>query len=122
MFQPILVVARRKKTGLGTHWGVQFPNGYIYDYVAGLDLRVTTPEEFADGEAVSVVRRIPWNMAPTVRARLDELARNPRKYDLLNWNCESFAEWLTSGIPKSAQVFGALLVLGIVTALVLSAR
>lgn len=122
MFEPILVVTRPKKLGVGTHWGVQFPNGYVYDYVAGLDLRVTTREGFADGKVVTVVRRIPWNLAFAVRARLDELARNPRKYDLLTWNCESFAEWLTSGDPKSAQVVGALLVFGIVAALAMSAR
>lgn len=122
MFDSILVLTRRKKTGLGTHWGVQFPNGYVFDYVAGLDLRVTTLEQFADGEAVSIIKRIPWHLAATVRARLDELARNPRKYDLLSWNCETFAEWLTSGEPRSAQVLGTLMLIGIVALFAAAAK
>jgi|CXWL01.1.fsa_nt_gi hypothetical protein len=113
IFGPILVLARPKKSGLGTHWGVQFPDGNVYDYVAGLDLRVTTIQGFADGERVSIVRRIPWHMAPAVRARLQEISRNPRKYDLLEWNCESFANWLVAGIPTSAQVVGAVAVVAL---------
>jgi len=111
MFGPILVITRPKKSGIGTHWGVQFPNGQVYDYVAGVDLRITSAEGFAAGEDVSIVREIPSHMALAVRARLDELARNPRKYDLLRWNCETFVEWLTSGIPKSTQVVGAFLLI-----------
>jgi len=108
LFDPISVLTRPKKNGVGTHWGVQFPDGCVYDYVYGVDLRVTTLEGFAEGGVVTPVREIPWHMAHIVRARLEELARNPRKYDILNWNCETFAEWLTSGVPKSAQATAVL--------------
>ena len=117
LFDPILVVTRPKKSGIGTHWGVTFPAGRVYDYVPGKNLRVTTFQQFADGENVLIVRRIPWHAAPLVRARLDEIARNPRKYDLLEWNCESFANWLTSGNPSSTQVVGAVVLLVIVALL-----
>ena len=122
MFDPILVLTRPKKNGIGTHWGVQFPNGRVYDYVLGFDLRVTTHAGFAEGAQVTVVRAIPWNMAHLVRSRLEELRRNPRKYDALNWNCETFAEWLTSGVPKSGQAIAALILLAAVTFLAIASR
>lgn len=117
LFDPILVITRPKKNGIGAHWGVLFPNGYVYHYTAEDGLCVTTLEEFAGGADVTIIREIAWHQAMSVRARLDELALNPRRYDLLNWNCETFAEWLTSGVPKSGQVVGALVVAAIFTLL-----
>lgn len=122
LFDPIRVVTRPKKNGLGTHFGVQFPSGEVYDYTIEAGFRQVSGHEFADCEKVTVVREIPWHQAHIVRWRLAELARNPRKYDLLEWNCETFAEWLTSGMPKSAQVVGALVLLGGVLALALLSR
>src|SRR5260221_162076 len=101
-FDPILVITRPKKNGIGTHWGVRFSDDEVYDYTAEVGFRITTDEGFADGADVTTVRAIPRHMAHHVRARLEQLARNPLKYDLLNWNCETFAEWLTSGVPKSS--------------------
>ncbi len=120
-FDPVLVITRPKKNGIGTHWGVQFPDGRVYDYVHGVDLRVTDIDGFADGSDVTVVREISWSLGLVVQGRLDELMANPRKYDLLNWNCETFAEWLTSGVAKSGQVIGGLILAGIV-ALLIAAR
>jgi hypothetical protein len=122
LFVPIRVVTRPKKNGLGTHFGVQFPSGEVYDYTIDGGFRHVSPRQFADGESVTVVREIPWHQGHIVRRRLAELARNPRKYDLLEWNCETFAEWLTSGVPRSTQVLGALVLAGAVLALALIAR
>ncbi len=122
MFDPILVITRPKKNGVGTHFGVHFPNGVVYDYTIGEDLRQITLNEFTDGAQVVVVREIPWHMAHIVRARLEELRRNPRKYHLLEWNCETFAEWLTSGVAKSTQVVGVILLTGVIIALALASK
>jgi hypothetical protein len=122
LFDPIQVLTRPKKNGLGTHFGVRFPSGEVIDYTAGDGFRRVTFREFAEGEKVTVVREIPWSHGPFVRARLDDLMRNPRDYDLLTWNCETFAEWLTSGVERSAQVVGGLLLIGSVFALALVAR
>jgi hypothetical protein len=122
IFAPIRVVARPKKNGLGTHFGVQFPSGEVYDYTVEAGFREVSSHTFADGETVTVVREIPWHQAPIVRERLAELRRNPRKYDLLEWNCETFAEWLTSGVPRSGQVIGGLLLVGTLLALAVLAR
>ena len=122
LFDPILVLTRPKKNGIGTHWGVYFPDGSVYDYVSGVDLRVTTYEGFAEGAQVTVVREIPWNLRHIVRSRLEELQRNPRKYDALNWNCETFAEWLTSGVPKSSQAIAAVILVAVVALLAIASR
>ena len=121
-FKPIRVLTRPKKNGLGTHFGVEFPSGEVFDLTYDHGLRQMTRHEFADGAPVTEVREIPWHEGIIVRRRLNEFARNPRKYDLLQWNCETFADWLTSGVPKSAQVIGMLVVVGVVVALAVWAR
>jgi len=108
MFAPIRVITRPKKNGIGTHWGVEFPDGLVVDYLDEVGLRFTNRDGFSEGWPVKTVREVPWNLTLTVRARLDELRLNPRKYDLISWNCETFAEWLTAGVPKSGQVVVAL--------------
>lgn len=122
IFESILVIARPKKNGWGSHFGVQFSTAEVYDYTSEAGFRRVSRAEFADGEAVSVVRTIPWHQRHVVRARLYELMRNPLKYDLLQWNCETFAEWLTSGVARSAQVAGVLIAVGLVVAIALLAR
>src|SRR6266853_2521871 len=100
LFNLIRVVSRSKKNGLAVHFGVEFSSVEVYDYTFEDGFRRVTRRQFADGEPVTVVREIAWKQAPLVRARLNELMRNPRRYDLLSWNCETFAEWLTSGTPE----------------------
>jgi hypothetical protein len=118
----IRVITRPKKSGLATHWGVQLPDGLVVDYTQGVGLRIVTFEGFSEGLPVSVVREVPMDMHWTIRERLDSLSSSPRRYDLLNWNCETFAEWLTAGVPKSEQVAGGLFVFALTVALVIAAR
>jgi hypothetical protein len=94
----------------------------VYDYTYEEGFRQITLEQFSDGAPVITVREIPWHLAHIVRARLEEVIRNPRKYHLLDWNCETFAEWLTSGVPRSTQIIGVLVLIGIAVALAVAAR
>lgn len=122
LFDPIRVITRPKKNNLGTHFGVLFPGGTVYDYTIEQGMRQISLAQFSEGTEIVVVSEIPWNKSYLVRARLEELGRNPRKYHLLEWNCETFAEWLTSGVPNSKQVIGVFLLAGIVVALAIAAR
>jgi hypothetical protein len=122
IFDPIRVVSRRKKNGLGVHFGVEFPSGHVVDITIDQGYRQISKQAFADGEVVTVTQEIPWNQGLFVRGRLDELRRNPRKYDLLNWNCETFAEYLVSGVAKSTQAVGLLLLVGAAIAFAIAAR
>ena len=120
-FEPILLVTRRKYLVL-THWGVRFPDGTVYEYAPGVGLRRTDDVGFAEGHDVAIAGSIAWHQAPVVRARLAELERNPRAYDAFNWNCETFARWLTSGEAKSEQVAGVLILAGVVALFLAVAR
>lgn len=122
LFDPIRVITRPKKRGVGTHFGVLFPNGVVYDYTIEDGMRQVPLAQFSEGAQIVVAREIPWHMAHIVRARLEELSRNPRKYHLLQWNCETFAEWLTSGVAKSTQVVGMIFLTGVIIALALASK
>jgi hypothetical protein len=118
---PILVVTR-PKYGVLTHWGVRFPDGTVYEYLPGINLRKTDDDGFADGHDVTIVAKIPAHQAHLVYERLRQLERNPRAYDPLTWNCEDFARWLVSGEAGSAQVMVALALAGLVALLTITAR
>ena len=122
IFTPIQVITRPKKNGVGTHFGVLFSDGTVFDYSLDEGLRQISLAEFSEGARIMVVREVPWHMANVVHARLEELRRNPRKYDFLGWNCETFAEWLTTGVPRSAQVTAGLLLTGVAMVLVIAAK
>jgi hypothetical protein len=92
------------------------------DYTQEVGLRFTNRHGFSEGLPVTAVREVPWRLAWTVHSRLHELARNPRKYDLLHWNCETFAEWLTAGVPKSAQAAGLVFVLVVAVLAAIAAK
>jgi len=106
---PILVITRPKKIGFGTHWGVQLPNGVVVDYTETHGLRFTTADGFADASDVAIVSSVPSYMNPAIYERLNLVKLNRQKYDLLNWNCETFAKWLTEGNPKSDQIIGLVI-------------
>jgi NC domain. len=102
----IAVIARQKLNGLGEHWGVRFPDGSVAHYTAEGDFQIVTHDGFAQGKAVKTVREVPIEREREVYQRLGQITRNPRRYHLTDWNCESFANWLTSEKPVSQQVGG----------------
>jgi hypothetical protein len=122
LFGPIRLVTRRKKNGLGIHFGVQFPSGRVFDITIDQGYRQISKQEFADGEVITVTREIPWSQGFLVQGRLEELRRNSRKYDLLNWNCETFAEYLISGVAQSAQAVGVVILIGATIIFAIAAR
>ncbi len=120
-FDPILVITR-PKYGVLTHYGVRFSDGTVYDYVPGVNLRRTDDDGFAEGHDVAIVASIPWEKYHLVRARLEELQRNPRLYNPITFNCEDFVNWLISGEAKSGQVIAALSLLALVAFLAVAAK
>jgi hypothetical protein len=85
-------------------------------------LRKTDDSGFAQGHDVTIVGSIPWDQAHIVKARLAELERNPRACDAFNWNCETFARWLTSGEARSEQVAGTLVLAGLLALLFVAGK
>ena len=118
----IHVVSRKKAGGTLNHWGVQLPNGRVAHFLPDCGVIVTSPEEFADGQDVETIRTISSNHYQLVLERLHMAQTNPRRYDLLNWNCQSFANWLVGENPESPDAKGWVLIAALIAFLGIAAR
>jgi len=100
----IWIIRRRKFGGSVWHYGVLLPNGMVVEF-SELGLRFLSSEDFAEKQDVEHCRSVPSSEYHRVQLRVAEFRRNPRPYDLANWNCENFANWLAGDAqPKSEQV------------------
>lgn len=112
MTTTISVIARPKLSGGGEHWGVR-----VGDLVAHMTEdrgpHVVTYGEFAAGRPVREVRQVhPLEHNATLGRIRHEIA-NPTRYHLLDNNCEIFANRVTGYAPKSSQVQGLGVILGL---------
>lgn len=104
------VIAREKLSGFGDHWGVQLPNGMVAHNTEERNVHLVTYEEFAAGKSVKVIREVPSSEHRGVMWRLQAELAAGRSYDLLQYNCEIFANMVTGYKPESPQVNGWLFV------------
>ena len=102
----ILVLSRKKAGGAVNHWGVQLPDGSVAHYRPDAGVVVTTVDRYADGQDVMVIREVPADRYRDVMERLRLARAHPRHYDALNWNCQSFANWLTGEKAESPEATG----------------
>ena len=113
----ILVIARPKLNGLGEHFGVSVDNRVVH-YTADRGFEQVSIEEFAQGRDVRIDRLVSPGLHGEVVRRLRQIAANPRPYHAMDWNCETFANWLSGTPSVSRQVVAALgmavLILGVV--------
>lgn len=112
---PALCVVRRPKMrGIGYHFGLLLPDGRIAHLLPNQGMAIVTLEEFACGDRVDILtrRQATWN-ATTV-ARLKVAQQENRRYDLLAWNCDTFANWVTTGKRTSHEVHAWLLIAALV--------
>lgn len=110
---PIAVIEREKLTGLGKHWGVLLPDGMVAHCTQERNAHIVTFAEFAAGKQVKEIRRVPPSEHYATLQRVRTALAQPRAYDLLQHNCEIFANRVTGYKPESPQVQGVLLVLGL---------
>lgn len=102
---PMRIVARRKTSGWGDHYGVQLPNGDVA-HLAERGEEIVSFAQFAEGQPVKEICRIcPHQYTQTLR-RVHKSTRNPGQYRLLDRNCEHYANWLIGNKPESPQVKG----------------
>jgi hypothetical protein len=106
----ILVLSRPKFGGFAQHIGVQLPDGRVAHCVPGHGVVVTSVEQYAGGEDVTIVREVPWTLHWDLMQRLSSALAERRPYHPLSWNCEVFANWLIGEKPESAQAKGWLVV------------
>ncbi|OHA83387.1 MAG: hypothetical protein A2937_03625 [Candidatus Yonathbacteria bacterium RIFCSPLOWO2_01_FULL_47_33b] len=111
-YSRMAVIARDKLTGFGEHWGILLPTGYVAHNTDERNTHVVTFEEFAAGKPVKVIREVPPSEHRGTYWRLQAELAAARPYDLLQYNCEIFANTVTGYKPESPQVKGwALLAL-----------
>jgi hypothetical protein len=116
----IAVLARPKLNGLGEHWGVGLPNGWVVHNTIERGHHVVTYEEFAQNRPVRIVRCVPSEQArETIQRVLQELSAVTR-YDLVNNNCETFANRVTGAKAESEQVKAWLISAFVIGAVVLA--
>ncbi len=106
MWNPILLITRRKLNGLGEHYGVRLADGTVAHYTAQRGLEITSVEEFAQGKDIQILRQLHTSMTWQVWYRLNQIISNPRPYHATKWNCEIFANWLIGETPVSQQATG----------------
>ena len=103
----MVVVSRQKLNGLGEHWGVLFQNGMVVHNSDGQDITIVPLNVFASGKNVKVIREVDQSQWTATNWRLHQELNNPKKYHLLDNNCETFANRITGHVPESSQVKGA---------------
>lgn len=118
----IWIIRRRKFGGSIWHYGVLFPDGIVVEF-SEHGMRFLKSEDFAAGQDVQHHRSVPSAEYRRVQMRIAEFQRNPRSYDLANWNCENFANWLVGDKePRSVQVQVAAGIAGLIGLFLLFTR
>lgn len=115
------VIARDKLTGFGKHWGLLLPDGMVAHCTEDRNGHMVTFEQFAAGKPVKVIRDVPPPEHRATYWRLNAALAQPRAYDLIQYNCEIFANTITGYEPESPQVKGWLFAAGLIFILKLAA-
>ena len=97
----IFVVSRPKLPGL-PHVGLLLPDDSIVHCTPERGTHRSSPEEFARGFDVRVVREVPAELYGAIMQRVYWIERNPRPYDLIKFNCFHFVNWLTAQTQPEA--------------------
>jgi len=110
------------------HHGIHVGGGWVV-HRAGLhrkdkataEVRQSTFAEFADGRAVELLAPKEGDSPGEVVVQRALGSLGTKGYDLLNRNCEHFARWCRSGVARSGQVTGAVVLALVVGGVVLLA-
>lgn len=106
----MVVVSRQKLNGLGQHWGVLFPHGMVAHNTEEQGVTLVTLDVFAAGKKVKVVREVNNTQWTSTNYRFYQEIYNPKRYDLLENNCETFANRITGHNPETTQVMGVAVI------------
>lgn len=107
------IISRPKLTGLGEHWGVQLPNGYVAHHTQTGE-KLVTLEQFSEGRPVKEIKRVDPTQNIEIMQRAVVTTQHPSEYRLLDRNCETYSTWLIGEKPHSPQVLGVALLGAIV--------
>lgn len=114
------VIRRPKLGGVGFHFGVLFTDGKVADLDGKRGVRLARLEEFAFRHRVEIVRRVDRSLEHESRRRALHAQERARRYHVLDWNCETFANWVTGAKPMSREA-GAWTAIVVVAAVLVAA-
>jgi hypothetical protein len=117
---PMAEISRPK--GLFRHTGVLLADGRVAHCAPARGEHISSVEEFAAGEDVSIDRELVPDEIQPVMHRIAEALRSPKAYDLLSNNCEMFVNRVFGRGPQSQQVTGAIVLMGVAAILGLASR
>jgi hypothetical protein len=119
-FIMMIKLIRRDKFPNIHHYGVELPDGRCIELSPTKGIRFCTMPDFSAGKQVVIEKTIPYTTF--AYNRLIELIDGNKKYDLVNFNCEHFARYLTEGKAESFQVRDTFIVLACIVGIVVLAR
>lgn len=116
----VCVVRRQKERGIGFHFGLLLPDGRVADVMPERGIAIVSFDEFACGFPVTRLsgRQAPWNAKTVARFHAARIANRP--YDVANWNCETFANWVITGKATSGEVTAWVAIIGALAILFLN--
>lgn len=106
----LYLISRQKLSGMGKHYGVLLSNERCLDFHPQ-GITESNLKEFSKGLEVQIEISLPETKESY--RRLEELKKNKKVYNLIDFNCENFARYLAEGKSESRQVFiaSALIIL-----------
>jgi hypothetical protein len=108
-----MAIVSCKKGGLLRHVGTLLPDGLVAHCSPKRGEHLSTVEDFAHGQDVSIDELIERSQWELVLHRLNRFLAAPSSYHAVTNNCEIFANRLLGRQPTSPQVRGLLLVVGL---------
>lgn len=92
-----------RKKGEVWHFGIYMGNGTVLHNSPGVGERVSSYEEYADGQQVKAYQPDPTKRHEIMN-RAWQIVRNPKAYDHLTRNCEHTMYEAIDGVAKSPTV------------------
>lgn len=120
--ETFMAIISRPKAGVLRHVGVLLRNGEVAHCLPGHGEHISSAEEFAAGQDVTIVRVLPHSEHATTLLRITEATRAPKGYDATTNNCEMFVNRVTGRKPESPQLQGVMILVGLTAFLSWAAR
>jgi hypothetical protein len=108
----LLYIVARSKAGVFKHLGIQLPDGRVAHCARGRGEHTSSADEFAMGQDVTTVERIPQHLCAATLARIAQAMRAAKDYHATKNNCEMFVDRMLNRNPTSSQLDAALIILG----------
>jgi len=101
------------KLGVLRHVGILLPSGLVAHCARHRGEHISTVEEFASGQDVSIDVLLPSAETAAILWRIAEAMRALRAYDDFTNNCEMFVNRMLGGPPVSPQLRAVVILAGL---------